>query len=126
MVNLIETSVSLDALREYARKELVDLLNEVSEPEIVLCYCITFFCCLPQMRGGKVLVIDPQFAGPLGLITEIQLLKACPFPCILIFYPSFLCRPYKAVSGFEKFDKTTFHTVVLYQYYHHKRLTNAY
>jgi len=32
--------------------------------------------CGPQMRGGKVLVIDPQFAGPLGLITEIQLLKA--------------------------------------------------
>jgi len=29
MVNLIETAVSLDALREYARKELVDLLNEV-------------------------------------------------------------------------------------------------
>jgi len=55
MVNLIETAVSLDALREYARKELVDLLNE--------------------MRGGKVLVIDPQFAGPLGLVTEIQLLK---------------------------------------------------
>lgn len=30
MVNLIETAVSLDALREYARKELVDLLNEVT------------------------------------------------------------------------------------------------
>lgn len=55
MVNLVETAVSLDALREYARKELVDLLNE--------------------MRGGKVLVIDPQMAGPLSLITEIQLLK---------------------------------------------------
>jgi len=52
---MMDMSVSLDALREYARKELVDLLNE--------------------MRGGKVLVLDRQFAAALGLFAEIQLLK---------------------------------------------------
>ncbi|EPQ61414.1 hypothetical protein GLOTRDRAFT_82875 [Gloeophyllum trabeum ATCC 11539] len=48
---LLDTSV----LSELAKKDLVDALNSVN--------------------GAKTLVLDPSIAGPLGLVTEVSLLK---------------------------------------------------
>ncbi|KAJ3766819.1 Sec1-like protein [Lentinula raphanica] len=52
-----ETEPSLDAnlLKELSKKALVDALNSVN--------------------GSKTLVLDPSLAGPLGLLTEVALLK---------------------------------------------------
>ncbi|TCD62501.1 hypothetical protein EIP91_006797 [Steccherinum ochraceum] len=52
-----DTDVPLDisVLKEIARKGLVDALNSVN--------------------GAKTLVLDPSLAGPLGLVTEVALLK---------------------------------------------------
>ncbi|KAI0640015.1 Sec1-like protein [Trametes polyzona] len=50
-----ETSLDVSVLKELARKALVDSLNSVN--------------------GSKTLVLDPTLAGPLGLVTEVALLK---------------------------------------------------
>ena len=42
-------------LKELAKQSLVDALNSVN--------------------GAKTLVLDPSIAGPLGLVTEVSLLK---------------------------------------------------
>lgn len=49
------TSLDMNLLKEIARKALVDALNSVS--------------------GAKTLVLDASLAGPLGLVTEVSLLK---------------------------------------------------
>ncbi|KAF7791610.1 hypothetical protein EIP86_002627 [Pleurotus ostreatoroseus] len=50
-----EPLLDVSVLKELARKALVDLLNSVN--------------------GAKTLVLDPSLAGPLGLVTEVALLK---------------------------------------------------
>jgi len=50
-----ETLLDVSVLKELARKGLVDALNAVN--------------------GAKTLVLDPSLAGPLGLATEVALLK---------------------------------------------------
>jgi len=50
-----ETSLDLNVLKEIGKKALVDALNSVN--------------------GAKTLVLDPSLAGPLGLVTEVALLK---------------------------------------------------
>ncbi|RDX51187.1 Sec1-like protein [Lentinus brumalis] len=50
-----EASLDVSVLRELARKGLIDALNSVN--------------------GAKTLVLDPTLAGPLGLVTEVALLK---------------------------------------------------
>ncbi|KAI0714937.1 Sec1-like protein [Earliella scabrosa] len=50
-----EGLLDVSVLRELARKALVDALNSVN--------------------GAKTLVLDPTLAGPLGLVTEVALLK---------------------------------------------------
>ncbi|KAI0778775.1 Sec1-like protein [Trametes elegans] len=50
-----EESLDVSVLKELARKGLVDALNSVN--------------------GAKTLVLDPTLAGPLGLVTEVVLLK---------------------------------------------------
>ncbi|KAI0800664.1 Sec1-like protein [Fomes fomentarius] len=50
-----ETFLDVSVLRELARKALVDALNSIN--------------------GAKTLVLDPTLAGPLGLVTEVALLK---------------------------------------------------
>ena len=45
-------------MKEVAKKDLVDTLNSVN--------------------GGKTLVLDASLAGPLGLVTEVSLLKVIP------------------------------------------------
>ncbi|KAI9057769.1 Sec1-like protein [Trametes sanguinea] len=50
-----EGSIDVSILKELARKGLVDALNSVN--------------------GAKTLVLDPTLAGPLGLVTEVALLK---------------------------------------------------
>ncbi|KAH9932009.1 Sec1-like protein [Epithele typhae] len=50
-----EGLLDVSALRELGRKALVDALNSVN--------------------GAKTLVLDPTLAGPLGLVTEVSLLK---------------------------------------------------
>lgn len=49
------STVDTSLLRELAKRSLVDALNSVN--------------------GAKTLVLDPSIAGPLGLVTEVSLLK---------------------------------------------------
>ncbi|KAK0208669.1 Sec1-like protein [Desarmillaria ectypa] len=51
----IDAPLDTNLLKEIARKALVDSLNSVN--------------------GAKTLVLDPSLAGPLGLVTEVALLK---------------------------------------------------
>jgi hypothetical protein len=37
---------------------------------------------LSQVNGSKTLVLDPSLAGPLGLVTEVALLKVGDRPSI--------------------------------------------
>ncbi|KAG0228442.1 Vacuolar protein-sorting-associated protein 33 [Actinomortierella wolfii] len=53
--HLGHTLLSIDSLRDLARKELVNLLDSV--------------------QGKKGLILDPNLSGPLSLIAEISLLK---------------------------------------------------
>ncbi|KAH9849266.1 Sec1-like protein [Lenzites betulinus] len=50
-----EALLDVSVLKELARKALIDALNSVN--------------------GAKTLVLDPSLAGPLGLVTEVALLK---------------------------------------------------
>ncbi|KAG8936355.1 hypothetical protein FRC02_002948 [Tulasnella sp. 418] len=50
-----EASIDVNVLKEIAKRALVDTLNSVN--------------------GAKTLVLDPSLAGPLGLVTEVALLK---------------------------------------------------
>jgi vacuolar protein sorting-associated protein 33A len=50
-----ENAVDTSLLKELAKRSLVDALNSVN--------------------GAKTLVLDPSIAGPLGLVTEVSLLK---------------------------------------------------
>jgi hypothetical protein len=54
-LNLSSAPINLNALREHGASELVDILDSV--------------------RGKKIMVIDPQFTGPLGLVAAANLLK---------------------------------------------------
>ena len=47
--------LDINILKEVAKKDLVDALNSVN--------------------GAKTLVLDASLAGPLGLVTEVSLLK---------------------------------------------------
>jgi len=55
MANLATAAINLSALREYGRKELLQVLDSV--------------------QGKKGLVLDQKLAGPLSLIAEYSLLK---------------------------------------------------
>ena len=50
-----KSSLDLSALREYSRRELIELLE--------------------RLQGSKALVIDPALSGPINLIAEVSLLK---------------------------------------------------
>ena len=50
--------LDINILKEVAKKDLVDALNSVN--------------------GAKTLVLDATLAGPLGLVTEVSLLKVIP------------------------------------------------
>ncbi|KAF8910066.1 Sec1-like protein [Gymnopilus junonius] len=50
-----DASIDVNILKEIAKKDLVDALNSVN--------------------GAKTLVLDASLAGPLGLVTEVSLLK---------------------------------------------------
>ena len=67
-----ETSLDISLLKEISKKNLIEALNSVST---------TLFSVRPltplQVNGAKTLVLDPSLAGPLGLITEVALLKVC-------------------------------------------------
>src|SRR5688572_17752504 len=52
-----EGAFTTSAIKEHARRELVDILDSV--------------------RGKKGLVLDPSLSGPLSLIAEFSLLKVC-------------------------------------------------
>lgn len=51
-------ALDINILKEVAKKDLVDALNSVN--------------------GAKTLVLDASLAGPLGLVTEVSLLKVIP------------------------------------------------
>jgi hypothetical protein len=38
----------------------------------------------PQVNGAKTLVLDPSLAGPLGLVTEVALLKVSSYMRVLL------------------------------------------
>ncbi|KZT34809.1 ATP binding protein [Sistotremastrum suecicum HHB10207 ss-3] len=50
-----QNALDLNLIKEFGRRELVDSLNAIS--------------------GAKTLVLDPSLVGPLGLLTEVSLLK---------------------------------------------------
>lgn len=70
----VEKGLDVSVLKELAKSALVESLNDVS-----------FTCSVPspcgrrgliiQIQGAKTLILDPGLAGPLGLITDIALLK---------------------------------------------------
>lgn len=66
--------LDVSVLREVARTALVESLNEVSWP-----ICSHIRANL-QIQGAKTLILDPSLAGPLGLITEVVLLKVSSRP----------------------------------------------
>ena len=53
-----DSPLNINVLKEVAKKDLVDALNSVN--------------------GAKTLVLDASLAGPLGLVTEVSLLKVIP------------------------------------------------
>ena len=54
-----DSPLDINILKEVAKKDLVDALNSVN--------------------GAKTLVLDASLAGPLGLVTEVSLLKVIPY-----------------------------------------------
>ena len=58
-----DTLLDINILKEVAKKDLVDALNSVN--------------------GAKTLVLDESLAGPLGLVTEVSLLKVIPSSNVL-------------------------------------------
>jgi hypothetical protein len=115
--SLASAAINVGALRELARRELVELLDSVRAP---VCFplrsqgesagvCVYLFMRLlcvvvvwvrvrtllsheraaaaAQVRGKKALVLDPKVAGPLGLIAEYSLLKARASPSVCLPLP---------------------------------------
>lgn len=76
-----EPGPDLSVLKEIGRKALIDSLNSV---------CLYFAAALSwrgklifehfllQVNGAKTLVLDSSIAGPLGLVTDVSLLKVGP------------------------------------------------
>lgn len=67
-----DSKLNLNLLKEIARKDLVDALNSV-RANLVLHKVETNIAL--QVNGAKTLVLDSSLAGPLGLVTEVSLLK---------------------------------------------------
>lgn len=67
-----EGSLDLNLLKELGRSSLVNALNSVCVECFVLCHILS---SAAQVNGAKTLVLDPSIAGPLGLLTEVSLLK---------------------------------------------------
>ena len=59
----LDTSI----LQDVARTSLIEILNDVGllKPALLT----------EQIQGAKTLVLDPALAGPLGLVTDVSLLK---------------------------------------------------
>jgi hypothetical protein len=74
------SSLDVNDLREIAKKSLVDALNSVRQPVFPSPFQ-TRQLNHDQVNGAKTLVLDASIAGPLGLITEVSLLKV-PSYCI--------------------------------------------
>jgi hypothetical protein len=68
-----ESTLNVNVLKEIARKDLVDALNSVSVNSNLKFAILTL--CRDQVNGAKTLVLDASLAGPLGLVTEVSLLK---------------------------------------------------
>lgn len=67
-----ESAIDVNLLKEIAKKALVDALNAVC----LLPACLQNVRNLStQVNGAKTLVLDAALAGPLGLVTEVSLLK---------------------------------------------------
>lgn len=67
-----DAAIDLSLLRELGKNTLINALNSVSGFDNF--YGI-LFNYPPQVNGSKTLVLDPTIAGPLGLLTEVSLLK---------------------------------------------------
>lgn len=68
-----DTPVDLNLLRELGKSSLVNVLNSVCTSRVL--YPRSFVTHEVQVNGVKTLVLDPSIAGPLGLLTEVSLLK---------------------------------------------------
>lgn len=68
-----DNSLDTNLLKEIAKKALVDALNSVRHEQPLK--RDRRLIHLPQVNGAKTLVLDSALAGPLGLITEVSLLK---------------------------------------------------
>jgi hypothetical protein len=74
----VQKGLDVGVLKELAKTALVERLNDVGEavllhlprPEMQLERAHE-----TQIQGAKTLILDPTLAGPLGLVTEVALLK---------------------------------------------------
>lgn len=77
-----EKGLDVGVLRELTRTALVEKLNEVGTApqscERGRRAVLGRRADLTQIQGAKTLVLDSVLAGPLGLITEVALLKVSP------------------------------------------------
>lgn len=68
-----DAAIDLSLLRELGKNTLINALNSVSGFDN---FNLEFFTNYrTQVNGSKTLVLDPTIAGPLGLLTEVSLLK---------------------------------------------------
>jgi hypothetical protein len=70
-----ESSLDVNLLKELGKKALIDALNSVREYHPALASQPTIDIDCLQVNGAKTLVLDSSLAGPLGLVTEVTLLK---------------------------------------------------
>ena len=70
-----EKPLDVSILKELARKALVDALNSVRASARHAQTTVLTLDRRAQVNGVKTLVLDNALAGPLGLVTEVSLLK---------------------------------------------------
>lgn len=66
-------TIDLSLFRDLGQNALVEALNSVRALFSWFVHPLTHTAS--QVNGSKTLVLDPSLAGPLGLLTEISLLK---------------------------------------------------
>jgi len=69
-----DTALDVNLLKEIGKQALVAGLNSVRLVRPLAKLRVLDFVFF-QVNGAKTLVLDPSLAGPLGLVTEVALLK---------------------------------------------------
>jgi len=70
----VDKGLDTGLLKELSRQALIEILNDVC---FIKSTATVTTVLKIQIQGAKTLILDPALAGPLGLITEVALLKVC-------------------------------------------------